>query len=509
MRKLTVGLFAALSAFLLTSVFGQTDALPESRAGTVAFTFLQINDVYEIDMLDHGTTAGLARVETLRQMLVTENPNTYTFIAGDFFGPSAIGEARVDGARLKGRQMVDLLNELGLDYATFGNHEFDLSETDFLARMEEARFKWISGNVTDADGNLFRETYPTDILEVKNTSGAVVKVGLFGVTLNSNPKPYVRYGPYLEAARESVAALRPKTDIVVGLTHLDQAEDIEVATSVEGIALIMGGHEHENMQLVRGKDHTVITKADANALTAFVHRFVYATDSGEYTLRSELVRLDTSIIPDPEMEIKVTAWVNRAFAAFAAEGFDPRRLVTTTDVDLDGRAVVVRNSSNRLTDIMARAYWKEVPDAEAAFYNSGSIRIDDEISAGPLQEYDVLRINPFGGFVVQARMSGRTLVAALDAGKNNAGSGGFLQYANITLAPNGSWLVGGKAVDLTRDYHIATNDFLLTGREANLGFLAPDQGKVTFIKQFRDARTVLKDGLQNEFAHVTGGASAR
>ncbi len=71
---------------------------------------------------------GLARVATLRANLRAENPNTFTVLAGDLLNPSALSTAMVDGQRLAGRQMVDVMNILGLDYATFGNHEFDLSQ---------------------------------------------------------------------------------------------------------------------------------------------------------------------------------------------------------------------------------------------------------------------------------------------------------------------------------------------------------------------------------------------
>src|SRR4029453_16516021 len=60
--------------------------------------------------------------------------NTITVLAGDLFNPSAQGLARVEGERLYGRQIVDVMNAVGLDYATFGNHEFDLSRADFLKR---------------------------------------------------------------------------------------------------------------------------------------------------------------------------------------------------------------------------------------------------------------------------------------------------------------------------------------------------------------------------------------
>src|SRR5688572_23563590 len=93
-------------------------------AGVVTATILQINDVYEIMPLGGSGLGGLARVATLKQQLLREDPNTFMVLAGDVLSPSAMSSARAGdgGAALNGQQMVDILNRIGLDYATFGNH---------------------------------------------------------------------------------------------------------------------------------------------------------------------------------------------------------------------------------------------------------------------------------------------------------------------------------------------------------------------------------------------------
>ncbi len=48
--------------------------------------------------------------------------------------------------------MVHVLNHFGLNYATFGNHEFDINKTQFNQRMSEAKFTWVSSNVIPANG---------------------------------------------------------------------------------------------------------------------------------------------------------------------------------------------------------------------------------------------------------------------------------------------------------------------------------------------------------------------
>ncbi|HXG01695.1 MAG TPA: hypothetical protein VNL69_12945, partial [Bacteroidota bacterium] len=69
----------------------RSDAASVSQSDAVDVTLLQLNDVYEISPLENGAYGGLARVATIRKHLLRENPNTFTFLAGDFISPSAIG----------------------------------------------------------------------------------------------------------------------------------------------------------------------------------------------------------------------------------------------------------------------------------------------------------------------------------------------------------------------------------------------------------------------------------
>lgn len=86
------------------------------------------------------------------QATVGAQPEYHYHLGWRSVQPSAIGTAQYEGDRLAGRQMVDVLNHFELDYATFGNHEFDVKENQFNQRMKEAKFTWVSSNVFAADG---------------------------------------------------------------------------------------------------------------------------------------------------------------------------------------------------------------------------------------------------------------------------------------------------------------------------------------------------------------------
>lgn len=112
-----------------------------SDDGIIEVRFLQMNDVYEISPAPSDNTGGLARVAAIRKQLLAQNPNTITVLAGDFISPSVIGTLKFEGKRIRGRQMVDVLNTLGLDWVVFGNHEFDYDDlADLQARLDESKF---------------------------------------------------------------------------------------------------------------------------------------------------------------------------------------------------------------------------------------------------------------------------------------------------------------------------------------------------------------------------------
>ncbi|GAB4371636.1 MAG: 5'-nucleotidase C-terminal domain-containing protein [Deltaproteobacteria bacterium] len=471
--------------------------------GVVQITLLQMNDVYELTPVSGGREGGLARVASLRKELLAENPNTITLLAGDLFSPSALGTAKVDGERLAGRQMVAVMNTLGLDFITFGNHEFDIPERSFRDRLKESGFTWIASNVFDRQGNRFPGVPDHRIVPIRGAGGETVRLGIFGLTIDSNRAGYVTYADPLDTARAQVKALRPRVDILVALTHLSAGQDVALAQSVPGIDLILGGHEHENMQFRRGAAYVPICKADANARTVYIHRLRYDTASRKLSIRSELRRVTGEIPEDAETAAAVRRWQETGFAAFRKQGFHPERIVAAIPVPLDGLEASVRNRSTALTRLIAEAMKASTPDIELAFYNSGSIRIDDLLPPGPLTEYDLIRILPFGGRICTAEIPGDLLARVLDQGTANRGQGGFLQTAGVEHTDAG-WTVNGNRLEEGRIYKAAVNDFLLSGREQNLGFFSEQApGVRADCPAGRDIRFVFRDHLKTVYGSRT------
>lgn len=439
----------------------------------IKFTFLQLNDVYEIGALEGGEVGGLDRVETLHQQLLKENPNTLMFLAGDFLNPSLIGNIKFEGERIKGKQMIEVMNAMNFDLVTFGNHEFDLSEKLLQNRLDSSSFKWISTNVRHKtkdtvapfyiEKNGVKKDIPrTVIFNFKNEDGVNIKIGFFSATINSNPVDYVVYNDFYEGAKNAFRNLKSKTDIVFGLTHVKISQDKMLANMLPEVPLIMGGHEHTNMLVPVG--NAVISKADANAKTVYVHRFTYNKTTKELTRESELVSITPKIESDENVYKIIAKWkaiMDKQIAKFAKNAYD---VIYHAKTPLDGNDDAVRSKQTNLGGIITKAMlYAYDGQADGVLVNGGSMRLDDYLS-GNITGIDIFRVLPFGGSILKVKIKGKLLQRVLNYGRIKKGEGAYLQRLNFTYdKATKQWSNLGKPIDNNKTYTVIFSDYLLKG----------------------------------------------
>ena len=476
---------STLLLFLLLALIACDPAKRTASAGTddgvIEIVLLHLNDVYEIAPLSDNS-GGLARVAALRRELLAQNPNTFTVLAGDFLSPSVIGTLRHEGKRIRGKQMVETLNALGLDWTVFGNHEFDYDYEDLQDRLDESKFVWIGGNARQVTGNTtqpFAKKRPDGSLEpcpdyivteVKDADGTSVKLGVFGVLVTTGQKPFVAYTAPLPEAQRIHAELLGKTDLRIGLTHLDIEDDLKLAALLPDVPLIMGGHDHDNMFHRVGK--TTVAKADANARTVYVHTLRHNKKTGATTVKSELRRIDEKIQPEPNTAAVVAKWEKIKNESLSSAGFDANKKVTTLKEPLDCREAAVRHGQVPVGQMIVEALFSVAKtNPECAILNGGSIRVDDVLT-GTITELDIVRMLPFGGAINEVEMRGSLLQRTLDAGLQNKGKGGYLHWGRIRRdEPGKRWLVNNTPLDPAKIYRVVLPEFLLTGLETNMDFL--------------------------------------
>jgi 5'-nucleotidase len=391
--------------------------------------FLLINDVYVSDTLRDGN-GGLARVATVRNRLIDQGQVLFV-LAGDVLSPSLLSKY------YNGLQMVQAMNAAKLDYATFGNHEFELDRDTLITRIEQSNFKWISANCTLANGSPFPKVQPWDTVRM---SGHLV--GIFGLTLQGAYRSYVRCGSPDSAARAAADALSNLgADLIVGLTHQSIADDRDLLGHEPRIDLILGGHEHEAHDSVVSGRH--VLKADANSRSA---QFVTLWGGKEHWRQAVGIVHINSRLPDDTAVARVTA----AWDDSLRRRLGPEQEIGSTVIPIDARDVVSRNRETELGDLVTDAV-RAGTGSDVALINAGAMRLDDVIPPGPVSSYQIESIFLFADEtrMVTFPLSGARLREVLEHGVSDGslGKGGFLQVSGVSFTydpakPMGNRLVG-------------------------------------------------------------------
>ncbi|OSY89125.1 metallophosphoesterase [Tenacibaculum holothuriorum] len=441
------------------------------KEGNQYFTLLQLNDVYEIAPIQGGKYGGMARVETVHKNLLKENPNTMLVLAGDFLNPSLIGTMKVDGSRVRGKQMVEVMNAMNFDLVAFGNHEFDLSYINLQERLNESNFDWLSANVLHnkdgkhhyfykVKGGKKQNTFDSYIKEFKNSDGTITKIGFISVCIPSNPKSYVYYGDMFEEIKRSYNEIKGKVDFVVGLTHLTIAQDKKVAEMLPNVPLIMGGHEHTNSYDKVGD--VLITKADANAKTVYVHRLEYNPITKKVNIKSELKEINESIKDDEKVAEVVNKWQKILSAKIKEVVTKPNEVIYVAKEPLDARDTPIRSIQTNMGEVVTKAMgYAFNNEVDCSLVNGGSIRIDDKLS-GDITAVDIFRVLPYGGPILKVEIKGSLLKKVLDYGLKAAGTGAYLQRDKVTREGD-EWLINNAKINNNKIYKVAFSDYLLKG----------------------------------------------
>ncbi|MFC0182699.1 5'-nucleotidase C-terminal domain-containing protein [Pseudarcicella hirudinis] len=224
--------------------------------------------------------------------------------------------------------------------------------------------------------------------------------------------------------------------------------------------------------MIQKVGNTIIAKADANAKTVYIHRLSFNTQTKELEINSELRKVTAGIKEDETVAVVVKKWEDILDNALKQAGMDKDDVVTEIETPLDGRESTMRNGHTNLGDLIARAMTAAaVKPVDCSIFNSGSVRIDDQL-VGKITQLDIMRILPFGGKIVEVGMKGRLLERILETGLQNKGNGGFLQWDKISYKEAGKqWFIDGKLLDVNQDYKVMMPKFLIEGKETNFGYL--------------------------------------
>ena len=233
------------------SVMGLNSCNLKSR--DLKITILHTNDVHsQIDPFPsshnlYPNKGGFARRANLFKELISINPNTLIFDAGDIFQGTPYFNF------FQGDLELNLMKKMGYNAATIGNHEFDAGLKTFKKNILNNDFQFISSNYdftnTELEGL-------TDKYKIYNKGG--IKVGVFGLGIELrglvSPLLYgeTKYYDPVDIAKDISTKLKYEKgcDLVICISHLghqyqnDKISDTQLAKLTSNIDLIIGGHTH-------------------------------------------------------------------------------------------------------------------------------------------------------------------------------------------------------------------------------------------------------------------------
>ena len=456
---------AGVSLLVLAGTTAAQD-LPEP----VRLTFLHVNDIDDID--------NFAELQTLMRQARADHAHTVTTVGGDFISPSVLS------ALDQGANIIAMLNAVGVDVAVFGNHEFDFGPEVATARLAESAFPWLGTNVLDAATG---EPFGGSVATITQEVGAYT-IGYFGLltpdTVDlSSPDGAVVFTDVVETAEAAVASLRAGgADVVVALTHLPFAQERALARTVDGIDVMLTGHDHILVSLVEAETFILQAGEDGEYLGSLTIEIATeeTRDGPEVTVVPVAWSTVTTagVEPDPAVQA-----LTEEYEAFLSAELG--QVVGTTDIELVSLRASVRTEETSFGNLVADAMRAGV-DADLAITNGGGIRGDRTYPAATeLTRGDIMAELPFGNVTVLLELTGAQVIEALENGVSQVedGAGRFPQVSGLTFtydpaATPGSRvvevLVDGAPIDPAATYRVATNDYMAGGGD---GYAVLGQGR--------------------------------
>lgn len=467
---------AILSATLVACAPPQPPVLTPDP---VTLQFLNISDWHgQLDPLSFGSgdTAYQAGGAAVLSAYFTQdratNPNTLTFTAGDDTGASPplssfFGE----------KPAVEALNLMGLDAATFGNHNFDRGLAPLQDLINTARFSYVSANLTNLGGNL------TNVKPYRIFTVGGVKVAVIGLT-NPEAKELVSptaFGSVLisdpvdAAEKARLAAKAEGAQVFVALIHMGVTSIdatskapsgplIDFANKATGYDVIFG--DHTNVQYTGTFGKTLVVENLSKGATYARVQLTYDRNN-KVALQSSntfVIPKTTGVTPDPAVVAQLAPYRTQLAAQLdtkigVATGLFPR----AGNNERLGEVAL----GNLVTDAVRARYGTQL-----AVVNGGTLRSPLPSSYAPLDTtlrrpapgyqsgppYDVVAgdvysVLPFGNSVVTRTVTGNQLYAVLENSVSAlpGSSGRFLQISGFSYRYDVSRPVGSRVVSVTLD----------------------------------------------------------
>ena len=449
-------IFTIISAFAFSC--GQTKK--SDNSGNL--TIIHMNDTHGRDeeeiIITKGDNPqtnhkyGAARRAAYIKEVKATNDNVLILHAGDTITGSVYSTV------FKGRDEVDIMNMIGVDAATIGNHFVDYGLENFTEIMKERKFPTLSINI--------KNRYATPYITTNINGLNIAIIGLTTTDAVYNPE-YIKdliFEEEIKALKDFIkkTPLHKTNDITILLSHIGHEADKKVAEAMPNtFDIIIGGHSH-----------TELKEADIIKGTPIVQTGYYGMNLGHIDLSVssgivdkanliyKLIPMDENIKQDSEM---------LKFIAEMKGTIDKEFKVKIGSLPFELQHAGIRSNSMALGNFASDLVIDSYPNIDIVLMNSGSLRTPlkkGNITLGNIQN----EFFPFDNEVIIVSLSGADVIEMLKISGKKRGAGAFLQLSKGMEvkynSENGDLIyakLNGEDINPAKDYNIALSSFVFLG----------------------------------------------
>lgn len=518
--KLAIIALSLLAVAHVSAITSDTRAADED----LHFTILHTNDLHSHaePFSERGRiVGGMARLGHLIHSIKGNTPNTVVVDAGDMFQGTPLF------THYHGEVEVSLLNQIGYDLYTIGNHEFDDGAENLGKQLKNAKFDVICANMdTKAQPDLDSVVKPYVIKEI-----AGKKIAFIGVMTPELERLSLSLGgvkikhlndDWLIPVREAVKEIESKgVKHIVAVTHCGTDFDQQISQAIPQIDVIIGGHSHTRL------DKAMFTEHDDGSKTIIVQTGSYGRTLGRLDVAFEkdgrldaadtkyrLINITDKMPEDPALKAYIDKKVEpllplrRTIVSQAEDAFDNRWTAYPWDSAL----------GDLITDALCEA--GKSYGTTISVHNRGGMR--GRIEKGPITLEKVQEILPFDNKLTFATITGKALLSALEHSVSGPAGGRFLDVHGLKLGydptrKRGERLVFALAenkdgsyspVDEDKEYKVAINNYTFQSgegydfKDARNVVNTPERVGIPF-RQYLEAHPSVKPQLPSRIVPIT------
>lgn len=386
-------------------------------------------------MIQEGKNGGAA--EMYEQWLIQDSiqyKNTLILSGGDNFTGPAIS------TYTKGQAMLNVMNAMGYQFSTIGNHEFDFGQEELRKLLLNSGYKYLAANMQfSSETSIFKNIQPYTTLNIDDIN--IFIIGLANIetsTLSSEKNlkgiKFIDYSTALDMYKDKIK----DADIAILLSHIcsEELKQMQPRLSEMGFDLITGGHCHNPIAEIH--DGIPIIEGMPYLRGYAKIPIIYDTETKSIVSISASQVLNQSTVKNHLIDSIITKWK------------DSTNIILNRPIGYADAEIQIDTPD--LLNLILSSWLKQLPDATIALTNRGSIR--QGIPKGDISLSTIMGVMPFDNELVTISMKGSDIKELLREKKP--------YVYGVDVNNNFELLSGSELLDNSQ-YTVIINNFIYNG----------------------------------------------